>query len=45
MDLNQILAQYDSMFGQKSLLEIEEYLVNTIRKAEAESEKGFVLRF
>ena len=43
MDLNQILAQYDSMFGQKSLLEIEEYLVNTIRKAEAESEKGICI--
>ena len=43
MDLNQILEQYDSMFGKNSLTEIEAYLVHTIKKAEEEAEKGICI--
>ncbi len=43
MDLNQILSQYDSMFGKNSLLEIEEYLVDVITEAKEKSERGILV--
>ena len=43
MDINQILSQYDSMFGKNSLLEIEEYLVNMIKEADEKSQMGIMV--
>ena len=43
MDLEKILSQYDSMFGRNSLLEIEDYLVEMIRQADAGSEMGILV--
>lgn len=43
MDLNQILTQYDSMFGKNSLPEIEEYLVDVITEAKEKSEMGILV--
>ena len=36
MDINQVLTEYDSMFGVKELGEIETFLVEQIDKAYAE---------
>lgn len=43
MNLEKILAQYDSMFGKNSLSEIEEYLVKTIAEAKEKSEMGILV--
>lgn len=43
MDLNQILEQYDSMFGKNTLPEIEEYLVDVITEAKEKSEMGILV--
>ncbi len=43
MNLQDILNQYDSMFGQKSLIEIEEYLVQVIQEAKEKSEWGILV--
>ncbi len=36
MDINQVLTEYDGMFGTYSMEEIEEYLLNMLSAAEAE---------
>lgn len=43
MDINQILSQYDSMFGKNSLLEIEEYLIKMIQEADEKSQMGILV--
>ncbi len=43
MNLEKILTQYDAMFGQNSLKEIEDYLVNTMKEAEAKGENGILV--
>ena len=40
MNINEILEEYDSMFGNRSLEEIEEFLVANIQKAKDKSESG-----
>ena len=43
MNINEILMQYDAMFGKKSLVEIEEYLVKNIFEAREKSEMGVLV--
>ena len=43
MNLEKILAQYDAMFGQNSLEDIEFFLVETIAEAKEKSEYGIVV--
>ena len=43
MNLDEILAQYDNMFGKNSLIEIEEYLALMIQEAKEKSEWGILI--
>ncbi len=43
MNINEILTQYDAMFGKNSLTEIEEYLAGNIQEAKDKSEFGIVV--
>ncbi|MBQ8041516.1 MAG: tetratricopeptide repeat protein, partial [Lachnospiraceae bacterium] len=43
MNLENILAQYDAMFGKNSLNEIEEYLVEKITEAKNNAELGILV--
>lgn len=43
MDIEQILAEYDAMFGKNSLDEIEQYLVGQIHQAAEQAELGNVI--
>ncbi len=43
MNINEILTQYDAMFGKNSLTEIEEYLAGNIQEAIDKSELGVVI--
>lgn len=43
MDINKILEQYDDMFGKRSLLEIEEFLLVNIQKAKDAKEQEVLL--
>ena len=43
MNLENILAQYDAMFGKNSLNEIEEYLVEMITEAKNKAEWGILV--
>ena len=38
MDINQVLTEYDNMFGRKDLSEIEAYLASKIDEAYAEQD-------
>lgn len=40
MDIRKILTDYDAMFGKYNLAEIESYLVQQLRQAEAENENS-----
>ena len=43
MNIEQILAQYDAMFGKNTLEEIEAYLADTISRAKEQAEMGIVI--
>ena len=43
IDINQILARYDAMFGKYQLKEIEEFLMQTIAEAKEKSETEILL--
>lgn len=43
IDINQVLAHYDAMFGKYSLSEIEEFLIQTIAKAKEQSKTDILV--
>lgn len=43
MNIEKILAEYDSMFGKNTLPEIEAFLAETLREAKKQSETGIVI--
>ncbi|MBO5279165.1 MAG: DUF4125 family protein [Lachnospiraceae bacterium] len=40
MNIQQVLAEYDGMFGNRSLVEIEQFLADKLKEAENEADKG-----